>query len=331
MTQTKKRVYWVDNLRAFSILAVILGHIATPLTAFIFSWHMPLFFFVSGFFLKPSQDIITAATKYARRLLIPFVIFAAIGLIAELLKRQFFPDYSFINASINWLEEVIGTYFWVDIAAMHHYGFVLWFLVALFWGKIIAEFLIRSLKQPLAVLLIGLAVFLVVAQYQPQLPFGLTAALLALVWITLGYYGYRLLEAKPVEAQHRLIAIMLPAALLAVLPIPLQNIAFNTFSNPLSALFYSAVIIVLLVALFQGFAGRTSRLLAWWSSNTMVLFVLHPYTNNAGFIISQKYFQGSWPVTLLVSIFLLCIIILVKDYAWKKIRNTRIANYLQPA
>jgi fucose 4-O-acetylase-like acetyltransferase len=52
MINNKQSIQWVDALKTLGILAVILGHIASPMGQFIFSWHMPLFFVISGFFIK---------------------------------------------------------------------------------------------------------------------------------------------------------------------------------------------------------------------------------------------------------------------------------------
>lgn len=45
-----KRIEWIDSIRGLGIVLVILGHMSIPeiLRQFIFSFHMPLFFIVSG-------------------------------------------------------------------------------------------------------------------------------------------------------------------------------------------------------------------------------------------------------------------------------------------
>ena len=48
----QRKINWVNNIKVFGILAVILGHINSPFGGFIFSWHMPLFFIIAGFFIK---------------------------------------------------------------------------------------------------------------------------------------------------------------------------------------------------------------------------------------------------------------------------------------
>lgn len=50
-----KRLQYVDFLKGFAILCVVVGHIAAfnpkcdLLIDFVYSFHMPLFFFISGF------------------------------------------------------------------------------------------------------------------------------------------------------------------------------------------------------------------------------------------------------------------------------------------
>lgn len=53
----EERIFWVDKLKAIGIISVVLGHIKSPFGFFIFSWHMPLFFFVSGFFINDNEHI----------------------------------------------------------------------------------------------------------------------------------------------------------------------------------------------------------------------------------------------------------------------------------
>lgn len=48
----KSRDIAVDVAKGIGILLVILGHLKNPLMDFIYAFHMPLFFFVSGMFVK---------------------------------------------------------------------------------------------------------------------------------------------------------------------------------------------------------------------------------------------------------------------------------------
>lgn len=51
----KKRIEWIDIAKAYGIIAVVFGHAMASgnTTDIIYWWHMPLFFIIGGFFLKP--------------------------------------------------------------------------------------------------------------------------------------------------------------------------------------------------------------------------------------------------------------------------------------
>lgn len=82
MSSSKGRLFYIDNLKAFLILTVIFGHCIqqydvdfdnNPLFRFIYSFHMPLFFFVSGFLSYKAVLGIRHVTKRFVQLIIPFL------------------------------------------------------------------------------------------------------------------------------------------------------------------------------------------------------------------------------------------------------------------
>ncbi len=46
---SEKRIEWIDVLKGIGIILVILGHTHVLFRTYIFSFHMPLFFFISGY------------------------------------------------------------------------------------------------------------------------------------------------------------------------------------------------------------------------------------------------------------------------------------------
>lgn len=52
------RIVWIDTLKALGIIAVVVGHVVPgTLAKIIFSFHMPLFFFISGFLFKEKNEV----------------------------------------------------------------------------------------------------------------------------------------------------------------------------------------------------------------------------------------------------------------------------------
>ena len=61
----QERMIWLDNLKAYGIILVIIGHSIVITAAndstgmlmkLIYSFHMPLFFFISGYLFRPNQE-----------------------------------------------------------------------------------------------------------------------------------------------------------------------------------------------------------------------------------------------------------------------------------
>lgn len=79
---SKKRIDWIDLSKGFAILLMVMGHTSIPLSLskYIWSFHMPLFFFVSGMFLRKDidSDICFFYKKKINSLLIPYVFFTII-------------------------------------------------------------------------------------------------------------------------------------------------------------------------------------------------------------------------------------------------------------
>src|SRR5687768_10013404 len=67
---------WVDVLKGFGIILVVAGHVfAKNTTHVIYMFHMPLFFFLSGFLCKPVAGHSGFVTKKAVALLLPYLVF----------------------------------------------------------------------------------------------------------------------------------------------------------------------------------------------------------------------------------------------------------------
>lgn len=72
----KKRNNYIDLVKGVSIFLVVLGHHKTELTTYIYSFHMPLFFFISGIFHSNYSSYKEFFIKKVKSLLFPYFTFA---------------------------------------------------------------------------------------------------------------------------------------------------------------------------------------------------------------------------------------------------------------
>ena len=74
----KKRIDYIDIIRAFGIICMISGHLPnvnSDWSLYIHAFHMPIFFIISGLFFKEKEPFSTFIQKKVRTLLIPYFTF----------------------------------------------------------------------------------------------------------------------------------------------------------------------------------------------------------------------------------------------------------------
>nr|WP_316046916.1 acyltransferase family protein [Planococcus glaciei] len=80
----KQRLTWVDITKGFLMILVVIGHFSGPmptefpLVKYIYWFHMPAFFLLSGLFFKPitdNQQLKPAIQKRFMQLLVPYIFF----------------------------------------------------------------------------------------------------------------------------------------------------------------------------------------------------------------------------------------------------------------
>lgn len=78
----KKRIDYIDVARGLGIILVVIGHSGTPFRNLIYLFHMPLFYFLSGYFYKKeySAHPLLFLKKRLKRLYIPFIKYGLIFL-----------------------------------------------------------------------------------------------------------------------------------------------------------------------------------------------------------------------------------------------------------
>jgi len=288
------KVNWVDSLKGFAVILVVLGHISSPLSSLIYSFHMPLFFIASGFFLNPTNELKSEIIKSFKRLFKPFFIYLTLGFIIEFLKR-FYLDREQLK-----FEDFIGALIYMDYdRLLGTYAFVLWFLPALFIGKTIIYLILKySRFLILDILLIAIA-FLI--GYNFNFPFAIDDGLISAPYIFIGYYFYK---NKGVLANKTIaVVLLIPLLLISlVYGVPELNISTKYFESILINLIWTCTLSLLLFILFSKLKFNL-KALEYLGINSLLIFLIHPYTNNIAFYVASNYFlQLSISLTILVLI-----------------------------
>lgn len=185
-TNTSQRIDWIDFVKAFCIIMVIVGHTVSQseLRRFIFSFHMPLFFILSGYTYKPVTDkhqLLNRIKRNAKRLLLPYIItfILSIPLVYYLYSSSIKEIFkSFLYGS--------GVYVNFKGSLIQGVG-AIWFLSALFISKTLYE-LIQYLfkgKETLPLYILSAYIGIKISQ-KIWLPYNLDLIPVILLFIHIG-------------------------------------------------------------------------------------------------------------------------------------------------
>jgi fucose 4-O-acetylase-like acetyltransferase len=126
-------------MKGIAILLMILGHSLPPsktgnyLHGFIYSFHMPLFFVISGIFYKPRTTMMQAKKDF-NTLILPY-LFTSCVLIIYGLVIDLYGNVSFPNETVKWFRICFyGSYNPGNL--LGNWIGPVWFLLALFWCRV---------------------------------------------------------------------------------------------------------------------------------------------------------------------------------------------------
>jgi len=133
------RIIWIDVLKGLGIIAVVWGHSGNPYAYLMFFFHMPLFFFMSGYLYKQhaGKSWLQYTGKKIKHLLIPYLFYlisiTLLLMILSLLKNQpVTADWKTLLMGGSSLAGVYGTF---------------WFVTCLFFVQIFYDFLCRKIHS----------------------------------------------------------------------------------------------------------------------------------------------------------------------------------------
>jgi acyltransferase len=282
MMKNPLHIDWVDHARAFGICLVVLGHTAgLPdfITQLIYSFHMPLFFFISGYLLKDSYLSLPSSgflRRLWKKLLVPYICFWAISYLYWLVTHNLVFDPT-KYAGLSFTDLFAGFLFGTGDTdhTLYIINVDLWFFTCLFSTALIYYILRRWLKGVsllFAIVLLGGFAPLLPHILGFRLPWNFDLAGAALVFFGLGH----LLQKEQLPSKKILGwvgLLVLPGWVLLVWlngPVDMNTMQFGRLW-----LFYlgAGAGIFLTVALSHWVPNN--RLSCWLSANTIVIFPLH--------------------------------------------------------
>lgn len=279
----KKRIDWIDAAKGLGIFFVVWGHITyrpSEIDYFIYSFHMPLFFFLTGLFVSADgQDLGRFLVRKMKSLLLPYYFFSAITFVVFYLLSQIG-----ITIFSQALEQSSSPF----VLLGHSYA---WFLPCCFLVDMLLFFVLSlDLKKIQLLIVISLLLLGLLTENQVW-PFHLNVACVALFFAYMGHILKPYLIGQTIKSWHLVLAIMI--FLVAVY----FQIDSHVHTDMMGALFcgvkqnfikgsilfvagaISGIIVVISLSKFL----RSIKVLAFFGANSLCAYLLQ------------------WPVVLFVS------------------------------
>lgn len=296
-----KRNDVADIMKGIGILSIIVGHLTDFWRGALFSFHVPLFFMIAGYFFK-EKPTRKSMEDDSIRLGIPYLLTCSVIVIFTLLYSIYthFPiDTSWIVASL-WGS---GSKSSVLFGSIKPIG-AIWFLLALFWSK---QVFLQITKCPLwlsgalCISISILATFL--GNRIIALPLSILPGLSALVFLFLGFW-VRKFKDNNISKRYLAIPIVLAFSWLVY-----YSLNSNTIRLSIVTCFYKNYPIDIVLAIGgTAFVWLLSKLISilpivkkafcWIGMNSMTFLCLHLLDLDLGIrFFFQRFFSTTFATT----------------------------------
>lgn len=195
MPDTKKRIEWIDIAKGIGIILVIMGHtIALRYSQWLYTFHLPLFFLLSGLVYNVSKypKYTTLLRQKSKQILWPWLKYFLVGLIACLL----IPDW---RDSLS-LHQIIYELYTANTNNVQNSS--IWYLICLFVTFNIFYFVDKIKRTKVTITILALFAILLLWQknalvlfsnnilHMPdnRLPLKIDSALVACVFFAIGVW-----------------------------------------------------------------------------------------------------------------------------------------------
>jgi len=290
----KKRLDYFDMAKGIGAFLVLIGHLQgeliypfspyiQPMCIWIFSFHMPLFFIISGMLINyrkdSEKDMSILCKKRFKAIMVPYYWFSFFYLIEVL--------YALVTQSIELDTMYLQIWYVLSLYGLN----VLWFLPALFAGELLFLYLIKKFnnKQTIIIVLI-MTVLVSTINYLLRVNIVYNTPLLerihdlilvvlrpflACTYICIGYFGYYLFK----EREEKSIKELLLGIGLMLVDLLLFNVNggvdFRTLIQGNLFFYYLCAICGSFGLILVCKNSKPIKLIKYWGVNSLIFMAVH--------------------------------------------------------
>ncbi len=290
-----KRLDFLDIAKGIGIILVVLGHTyrGNGLNIFIYSFHMPLFFFISGLLYNQKKYATTFffLKNKIRTLLLPYASFYILSyfywLFVEKTLRQ--------GTDVYFTVPIIGFFYGTDFALYMYPNGALWFLTCLFTTELLLFFIlkfIRSNKLRLAMFIFcGLIGYFLSIKNYPPLPLSANTSFIAIVFVGVGFLSKDFFIPRIMQISKNrclLISLFIFTVVYLLAPINGQiDMDYSKYQNPV--IFTILALIGILACLLLASYINYNKILQFFGINSLIVMGLSELVKRAVIGLVSKF------------------------------------------
>ena len=325
MEKEKGRLDYFDIAKGICFIAVVWGHfMSTYGTIFCYTFNLPAFFVISGYFLNKKKSVGEYAAVKVQQLLLPYVYTGCVMIFLSFVLKMDVAE---------WIGRVIYGAGLKPQQPFMNVGFVgpIWFFLALYFALIIARIGISSIWGSVVIV-----ACVMVGYFSSQLiwlPFGIQAGMVLSGYVYVGYLAKCLVKnLRPLISDEWIWQVTgiitgvfvliwfwyysgeISCVLFCINEYPRGMV---DYFGPFSAIFS----VILLCAFFIKYIPLISRGLKWIGQNTLTMLCIHSVdTMFFDWSFLPKIEESITWRTLVFMIICKFIVYIVLTVLWKKLK-----------
>ena len=270
------RLIWIDVAKTVGIFLIVFSHIVQSgfAESFLWTFHVPLFFFISGYLTKPRGDreFVTGVT---RRLVLPYIYIYVVTVLVAAVARSDYDLHSILRALAGLIYGTHSYPWFVNDA--------LWFLPSLITVEFLYTFCVRRFA-PSYLLFLGVS-YALYREHYLNLFFSIDLSLLGLNFFLAGVLARRFDVFRSIVAHRtRLVTVAVLGTACTAAAASIRNVwyAGEHYALSLGAGLAGILMVVsasMLLAPLFGSHRHARTLITFISANTLFIFCFHVFSN----------------------------------------------------
>ncbi|MBE9007391.1 acyltransferase family protein [Fortiea sp. LEGE XX443] len=287
-TSISHKIDWIDFWKGIGIFSVVFSHVVEEgVSEYLYWFHMPLFFFISGFLYKDKYDYKTYFQKKFSSLLVPYFSFLllysglqSLSYVAKAIKSDsILPLNELVSFTVAYLyNQIYGG------ALLANWFGVFWFVTCLFMTQQIYNFIYKEfgINNTLMISIMLVSYGLAMAEFwllkTPNYFWNINVVCMALPFYWLGH----LYAKHRLESNHNLafIAVIVFFTAIALHQLGIQP-NFSMKGGNYGIVFYSPIVALAGIVFTQNIAKILSqnkhllRIMSALGAASMIIMYLH--------------------------------------------------------